>query len=107
MKIGVEVRIDVTKIDKARLYVGAKGKYLTMTTFIDTDQKDEYDNNGFISHKKEKDEQGNTPILGNVKVFWSEQGQSQPNPQQRPQTSNQPNPRQQQPEDDFDTAIPF
>jgi hypothetical protein len=108
MKIGVEVRIDVTKIDKARLYVGAKGKYLTMTTFIDTDQKDEYENNGFISHKKEKDEQGNTPILGNVKVFWSEQGQSQ-QPQQRPQTSNQPNPRQQQPQDNFDDSdqIPF
>jgi hypothetical protein len=103
MKIGVEVRIDVTKIDKARLYVGAKGKYLTMTTFIDTDQKDEYDNNGFISHKKEKDEQGNTPILGNVKVFWSEQGQSQPRQQQAPQQQYK------QAEDNFDddSSIPF
>jgi hypothetical protein len=103
MKIGVEVRIDVTKIDKARLYVGAKGKYLTMTTFIDTDQKDEYDNNGFISHKKEKDEQGNTPILGNVKVFWSEQGQSQPRQQQAPEQQYN------QPADDFDddSSIPF
>ena len=106
MKLGVEVRIDVTKIDKARLYVGEKGKYLTMTTFIDLDQKDQHDNNGFIAHKKDKDEQGHTPILGNVKVFWSEQGQSQ-QPQQRPQTSNQPNPRQQQPVDDFDSDLPF
>jgi hypothetical protein len=103
MKIGVEVRIDVSKIDKARLYVGAKGKYLTMTTFIDTDQKDEYENNGFISHKKEKDEQGNTPILGNVKVFWSEQGQSQPRQQQAPQQQYK------QAEDNFDddSSIPF
>ena len=30
MKIGVEVSIDVTKIDKARLYQGQKGKYLTI-----------------------------------------------------------------------------
>ena len=101
MKIGVEVRIDVTKIDKARLYVGEKGKYLTMTTFIDLDQKDQHDNNGFIAHKKEKDEQGNTPILGNVKVFWSEQGQSQPKPQQAPQQQYK------QPADNFDDDIPF
>ena len=107
MKYGIEIRLDVSKIDKARLYKGAKGTYLTMTTFIDTDQKDEYENNGFISHKKEKDEQGNTPILGNVKVFWSEQGQSQQS-QQRPQTSNQPNPANHQaPVDDFDEDLPF
>ena len=66
MKIGVEVQIDVKKIEKARLYAGAKGTYLTMTTFIDLDEKDQYENNGFISHKKNKDEQNNTPILGNT-----------------------------------------
>ena len=104
MKLGVEVRIDVTKIDKARLYKGAKGTYLTMTTFIDTDQKDEYDNNGFIAHKKDQDEQGNPPILGNVKVFWKGEGRQQA-PQQ--QYSNQSNPRQQQPVDDFSDDIPF
>ncbi len=82
MKIGVEVRIDVTKIDKARLYKGEKGTYLTMTTFIDTDNVDQYDNNGFIAHKKDKDEQANPPILGNVKVFWSDGVQAQ---QQAPQ----------------------
>jgi hypothetical protein len=107
MKIGVEVRIDVTKIDKARLYVGAKGKYLTMTTFIDTDQKDEYDNNGFISHKKEKDEQGNTPILGNVKVFWSEQGQPQPRQQQRPSPNAHSPSAPVGVTDDFEDDIPF
>jgi len=82
MKIGVEVSIDVTKIDKARLFQGQKGKYLTMTTFIDIDNKDQYDNNGFIAHKKNQDEQGNTPILGNVKVFWND-SQAQPASQQQ------------------------
>ena len=81
-KIGVEVQIDVTKIDKARLFEGKKGKYLTMTTFIDTDNKDQYDNNGFISHKQTKEEsesKTNTPILGNVKVFWNDGQTTQPN----------------------------
>ncbi len=85
MKIGVEVSIDVTKIEKARLYQGQKGKYLTMVTFIDIDQKDQYDNNGFIAHKKGQEEQGNAPILGNVKVFWSDAQPQQQQPAQRQQ----------------------
>jgi len=88
MKIGIELRIDVTKIDKARIYEGQKGKYLTMTAFVDLDQQDQYGNNGMITHKKEEGEQGQTPILGNTKVFWSDQPQQQSAPQQ-PQ-SNRP-----------------
>ena len=75
MKIGIEVRIDVTKIDKARLYKGAKGTYLTMTTFVDTDNPDQYENHGFISHKQTKEESDSktyTPILGNCKVFYKD-----------------------------------
>jgi single-stranded DNA-binding protein len=127
MKVGIELRIDVTKIEKARIYKGEKGSYLTMTTFVDLDQKDQYDNNGMITHKKEKDEQGNTPILGNCKVFWTDQQQGYQQPQ-KPQQSyqqppQQPNPnlnpdgspkspqQMQQPQqpgtDDFDDDIPF
>ena len=84
MKIGVEISIDVKKIEKARLYQGQKGTYLTMTAFIDIDNKDQYDNNGMVVHKKEKDETGQTPILGNCKVFWNDSG----NAQQSPQHSN-------------------
>ena len=121
MKVGIELRIDVTKIDKARLYKGEKGTYLTMTAFVDLDQVDQYENNGMITHKKEKDEQGNTPILGNAKVFWRDQQQTpqqqapqqnyqqqapqQPVPQQAPQQSpmaQNPNGTQ-----DFDSDIPF
>ena len=76
MKIGVEVRIDVKKIEKARLYQGAKGTYLTMTAFIDTDQQDQYGNNGFIAHKTEQNED-KAPILGNSKVFWTDGQQAQ------------------------------
>ena len=89
MKVGIEVSIDVTKIDKARLFQGKKGKYLTMTTFVDLNQKDQYDNNGFIAHKKNEGEQGNTTILGNVKVFWSDAQQGQPQQQQQPGSAYQ------------------
>ena len=117
MKIGIELRIDLTKIDKARIYQGQKGKYLTMTAFVDLDAQDQYGNNGMITHKKEEGEQGQTPILGNTKVFWSDQPQ-QSAPQQ-PQ-SNQPlqqppaghnqgvNNGQPQPlPNEFDDDIPF
>lgn len=80
MKVGINVRIDVTKIDKERLYKGAKGTYLDLTTFVDTDNKDQYDNNGFISHSQTKEEREageKTPILGNVKVFYTDGGSPQ------------------------------
>ena len=80
MKVGLSVRIDVTKIDKSRLYKGAKGTYLDLTTFVDTEQQDQYENNGFISQsqtKEERDAGQKTPILGNVKVFYTD-GDSAP-----------------------------
>ena len=75
MKVGISVRIDVTKIDKSRLYKGAKGTYLDLTTFVDTEQQDHYENNGFISQsltKEEREAKYQTPILGNVKVFYTD-----------------------------------
>ena len=104
MKIGVEVSIDVTKIEKARLYQGKKGKYLTMTTFIDVEQTDQYGNNGFIAHKKEQDEQNNAPILGNVKVFWSD---AQQQPAQQQTARQQTNSAVQQNTQAFDDDVPF
>ncbi len=77
MKLGIALKIDVTKIDKARIFEGKKGKYLDLTTFIDTDEQDEYGNNGFISHsqtKEERQSKTNTPIVGNAKVFYGATG---------------------------------
>ena len=75
MKVGLSVRIDVTKIDKSRLYKGAKGTYLDLTTCVDTEEQDQYENNGFISQsttKEEREANVQTPILGNVKVFYTD-----------------------------------
>lgn len=107
MKHGVELKIDVTKIDKARIFEGQKGKYLTMTVFIDTDNQDQYGNNGMITHKKEQGEE-KAPILGNAKVFWSENTQYNQQPQYT-QAPNQP-PAQPQSVPDFDSMdddLPF
>ena len=79
MKVGLSVRIEVTKIDKSRMYKGAKGTYLDLTTFVDTEQQDQYENNGFISQsttKEEREAQVQTPILGNVKVFFTDGAQA-------------------------------
>tara|TARA_R110002096_G_C14286825_1_gene697112 strand:- start:394 stop:699 length:306 start_codon:yes stop_codon:yes gene_type:complete len=87
MKIGVKIKLDVTKIDKARLFAGKKGKYLDATVFIDVDDKDQYDNNGMITQdvkKEEKDQGIKGPILGNVQVFWKDNAQPQA-PQQQAQ----------------------
>jgi len=75
MKVGLNVRINVSRIDKSKLYKGEKGVYLNMTTFVDLDQENEYGNNGFISmeqSKEQRDAGEQSVILGNVKKFWSD-----------------------------------
>ncbi len=76
MRVGINIKIDVTKIEKARLFKGEKGTYLDLMTFIDTEEADQYGNHGFIAQavSKEEREQGvKTPILGNARVFFSEE----------------------------------
>ena len=126
-KIGIELKINVNLIEKARLYPGQKGNYLTLTGFIDLDQKDQYENNGFLTQsisKEERDSGVKMPILGNTKIFFDDrqpaaprqvvqQPQGQPQYQQAPQRPappmNQPmGAHQQAPVDDFDSeSIPF
>ena len=76
MKVGIEIRVDVTKIDKTRIYDGKKGKYITLTSFVNLYEEDQYGNHGFITHKKDQGED-NLPIIGNTKVFWTSEGQQQ------------------------------
>ena len=99
MKIGVSLKIDVTKIEKARLFAGKKGTYLDCTIFIDIDNKGEYGDNGMITQdvgKEEKESGAQGNILGNGTVFWKDEGQAK-------QQQSQPNDNSF--EDDLD--IPF
>lgn len=96
-KVGIELSIDVTKIDKSKLYQGKKGTYLSVTAFVDLDQLDQYGNSGMITQKttKEEQEQGiKGAILGNSKVFWKEGGNApqQANQQQSNQGYSNQNP---------------
>ena len=87
MKHGISLNINVKEIEKARLYQGKKGVYLSMTVFVDTDNQDQYQNNGMITQDVSKEERAQGikgAILGNCKVFWtgnSEQNQNYQHPQ--------------------------
>lgn len=99
MKIGVSVSLDVTKIDKSRMTQitkkdGSTATYLNMTTFIDTAQQDQYENNGFIAQSQSKEEreagEERPPILGNVKVFYTDGAAPQSNAAPAPITEDIP-----------------
>jgi len=67
----VAIKIDVTKIDKARLYQGAKGQYLDATVFLNEEQG-QYGDNGMITQSVSKEERESGvkgAILGNVKIL--------------------------------------
>ena len=70
MKSIINLRVDVTKIDKKRFYQGKKGTYLDLTIVLN-DEKDKYDNNGFVKQSTNKDEKVEMPILGNAKIVWT------------------------------------
>lgn len=104
MKIGVNLKIDVTNIDKNLLVRGQKGTYLDATVFINPDEADQYGNHGMITQEvgKEKRDAGDRgAILGNAKVFWSDS-------QQAKSQSGTDKPQKGQPGfDDLSDDIPF
>lgn len=86
MKVGLNLSIDVTKLDKERFIKGKKGTYANITTFVDIDNVDQYDNNGFVSQSISKEERTNgvqTPILGNVRVIYRDDNGSSAAPSQQ------------------------
>ena len=100
MKLGINLKIDVTKIDKDRLFKGKQGIYLDLTTFIDTEKVSKYGDNGAISQSKNKDEDIQLPILGNAKIFWKDE-------QQNTGYQNQQNPTYEQNNSTPPDDIPF
>jgi len=101
-KYGVEIKIDVSKIDKDRLFKGKKGTYLDMTVFLDVDNQGQFGDNGMVTHKKGEGEE-RAPILGNATVFWSDDSQWV-----KPQSNTQSNAHTSAPDlDDMDSSIPF
>ncbi len=106
MKIGVNISIDVTKLDKARFFAGMNGeKYADLVAFIDTDQLNKIGKHGSVTQncsKEERDAKVQMPFIGSVKVFYKDEGQPKPRPKPAPVTSVQDY------DDDFDSStIPF
>ena len=103
-KIAVNLKIDVTKIDKARLFQGQKGVYLDAVVWIDPDNENEYGDHGMITQavtKEEREQNVRGNILGNCKVFWRDEQPAQA-PIQAPAQAGQPATM-----NSFDDDIPF
>lgn len=108
-KIGVSLKLDVSKIQKDMMFKGKKGTYLDAVVFIDLDNKDQHGNNGMIVQDWKDAPKGQTPILGNAKVFWSDGGQGNQRTSNGYQNGQQGGQSKQQSEPDFpyDDSIPF
>lgn len=75
----INLKLDVSKIDKKKLFRGAKGTYLDLTVSVN-DDADQFGNNvsAYISQSKEERERKEPrTYLGNGKVAWSSQPQAQ------------------------------
>ena len=98
-KVALALKINVSAMDQARLFNGQKGQYLDATVFVDLAQLDQYGNSGMITQDVSKEEKaqgikGN--ILGNAKIFWTDNGQMPQPAMQQQQQYNQAPPQQQQ-----------
>lgn len=136
-KIGISIKLDVKKLDKARFFAAQSGAlYVDLTMFLDPDNEGQYGDHGFLTQstsKEEREQQVQMPILGNGKIFYGLQelkgaGQQAPAQQQQRPPQQQakfaaqqqqqaapgfqgqqqaPKVNPQEPSIDFDDDIPF
>lgn len=69
----ISANIDLTKIEKAKIYEGKKGKYYPITIVLN-DELGQYGDSGYIQTeqtKEERDAKSPKSYLGNVKVVWT------------------------------------
>ena len=69
----IKTSINLDQIDKSKIYVGKKGKYLPVTITLN-DELDNFGNNGPIiieQSKEEREAKAPKVYLGNVKVVWT------------------------------------
>ena len=98
-KIGISVKLDVKKLDKARFFAAQSGAlYVDLTMFLDPNNEGQYGDHGFITQsttKEEREQNVQTPILGNGKIFYGLQEMKGQAPQQGFQQQPQHMPSQQ------------
>ncbi len=69
----IKTSINLDQIDKSKIYVGKKGKYLPITITLN-DELDNFGNNGPIiieQTKEEREAKAPKVYLGNVRVVWT------------------------------------
>jgi|TARA_B100000212_G_C27310369_1_gene505450 hypothetical protein len=69
----ISANIDLSKIDKSKIYEGKKGKYYPITIVLN-DEPGQYGDSGYIQTeqtKEERDAKAQKTYLGNVKVVWT------------------------------------
>lgn len=77
----INLKVDVTKIDKSRLYQGTKGTYLDLVVSLN-DEADQFGNDvATWQNQTEEERKNKSPknYLGNGKTFWKSDGQSKVN----------------------------
>jgi hypothetical protein len=66
----LSIKIDVTKIDKAALYKGAKGTYLTLTVWPNKEGRNQYGDDAIVKQDLGKDRRDEKPeIIGNARII--------------------------------------
>jgi len=69
----ISANIDLTKIDKSKIYEGKKGKYYPITIVVN-DELGQFGDSGYIQTeqtKEERDAKAPKSFLGNCKVVWT------------------------------------
>ena len=73
-KIELSGNINLSKIDKSKIYEGKKGKYYPVTVVINN-EVGEYGDSGYImteQTKEQREAKEAKSYLGNVKVVWTD-----------------------------------
>ena len=89
----IRCKIDLRRVDKAKLYTGEKGTYLDCTLLENRDGTDQYGNNFMIVQdvsKADREAGVKGAILGNAKFVEAKAKQPSPAPAQPDQNDDVP-----------------
>lgn len=70
----IQINLNLSKIDKDRIVVGEKWKYINLTLFL-KDEADQFGNHGALVHGSTKEERENgykSQFVGNAKINESQ-----------------------------------
>ena len=71
-----KINLNLSNIDKSKIFEGKKGKYLPIT-FVINDEKDDYGNDGPVyieQTKEEREAKADKVYLGSTKIVWTSEG---------------------------------